>query len=462
MNENFLRQYRQSLILGAVQTAERLFPGERLKVVHSILDGVYCELTGSLLSSREVKVIEHELRTWVNRDIPITCSLDEGGFFHCSFQDTDINSLYSTFGSSGGLKLFQLIHFPPGFILLFPDPNEPDQLPAFVAPEKLSATFSEAQRWLENLHLAEVADVNSIVKDNRSRYLISLAEALHEKKISLIADQIHAQKEHVRVVLIAGPSSSGKTTFAHRLATQLRVNGLRPVALSLDNYFLPREQTPRDEFGQLDFEAFEALDLPLLDRHLKALIEGEAVETPLFDFVSGQRLPEGRNIQLTRNDVLLVEGIHALNPRLLPSLDRRQLFKIYVSALFQLNIDSYNRVPTTDVRLIRRLVRDDQFRGIDPERTLGQWSSVRRGENRNIFPFQEEADIMFDSSLLYELNSLRPYAEPLLVSIGPDSPHLETARHLLRLLSFFTPLESKKIPYNSILREFIGDSIYSS
>ena len=455
-----LRRYRQSLILGLIGVVQELFPREELKISHSILDGVYCELVDSILSSREVQKTEDHLRNWVLADQPIPYETRKDHLYHCSINKQEITTIYPPLDRAGSLKHFKLNHFPPGFILLFPNANHPESISPFVPPEKLSATFSESQRWLENLHLSTVQDVNAIITAKSSHNLICLAEALHEKKISLIADQIFEKRRNVRVILISGPTSSGKTTFAQRLSTQLRVNGLRTVAISLDNYFLPREETPLDSFGQYDFECLEALDLPLLAAHLKTLIGGSEVETPIFDFVLGGRCPTCKPMQLCSDEILVIEGIHALNPCLLPSLDRFQMFKIYVSDLFQLNIDAYTRVPTTEVRLIRRLVRDDKFRGIEPERTLAQWKSVRRGENKNIFPFQEEADVMFNSSLLYELNALRPFAEQLLISVTPESPHYQTAIHLMTLLSFFNPMESSTVPFNSILREFLGGSAY--
>ncbi|WP_407308651.1 uridine kinase [Desulfosporosinus sp. SB140] len=460
MSDYSIRRYRQSLILGLIGVVKKLFPDEQLKITHSILDGVYCELEDSLLSSREVIKIEEDLQRWVLADQTISYETRQDRLYHCYFDNLEIKTIYPPLERAGTLKYFQLIHFPPGFILLFPNANHPETLAPFVPPEKLSATFSETQRWLENLHLAKVQDVNSIISADGSHDLICLAEALHEKKVSSIADRIFEQRRNIRIILISGPSSSGKTTFAQRLSTQLRVNGLRPIALSLDNYFLSREETPLDANGQYDFESLNALDLPLLATHLNALIRGENVETPIFDFVCGQRSPVGKPMQLSSDEILVIEGIHALNPCLVPTLDRNQMFKIYVSALFQLNIDDYNRVPTTEVRLIRRLVRDNQFRGINPERTLGQWESVRRGENNNIFPYQEEADVMFNSSLLYELNALRPHAEQLLLSITPDCAHYKTATHLLTLLSFFSPLDVATIPFTSILREFLGGSAY--
>ena len=454
------RRYRQSLILGLIGVVKELFPGEELKISHSILDGVYCELVNSILSSREVQKTEDQLRNWVLADQPIPYETGKDHLYHCTINKQEITTIYPPLDRTGSLKRFKLIHFLPGFILLFPNINHRESISPFVPPEKLSSTFSETQRWLENLHLSTVQDVNAIITAKSSQDLICLAEALHEKKVSSIADQIFDKRRNVRVILISGPTSSGKTTFSKRLSTQLRVNGLRPIALSLDNYFLPREETPLDSSGQYDFECIEALDLPLLAAHLKTLIGGSEVETPIYDFVCGGRSPTCKPMQLSSDEILVVEGIHALNPCLLPSLNRNQMFKIYVSDLFQLNIDAYTRVPTTEVRLIRRLVRDAKFRGIDPERTLAQWKSVRRGEISNIFPFQEEADVMFNSSLLYELNALRPFAEQLLVSVTSESPHYQTAIHLLTLLSFFNPMDSSTVPFNSILREFLGGSAY--
>jgi len=461
MSDYSIRKYRQSLVIGLIGVVKELFPDEQLKISHSILDGIYCELENSILSSREIQKIEDHLRTWVLSDQAISCETGKDHLYHCQIGDEMITTIFPPLERSSSLIHFKLIHFLPGFILLFPNANHPDSLSHFVPPEKLSATFSETQRWLENLHLSNVQDVNAIISAKSSQDLIYLAEALHEKKISSIADRIFEQRSKVRVILISGPTSSGKTTFAQRLSTQLRVNGLRPVALSLDNYFLPREETPLDCNGQYDFECLEALDLPLLAAQLNAIIGGSEIETPIFDFVCGGRCPAGRPMRLSPDEILVIEGIHALNPSLLPSLDRTQMFKIYVSALFQLNIDAYTRVPTTEVRLIRRLVRDDKFRGTDPARTLAQWESVRRGENNNIFPYQEEADVMFNSSLLYELNALRPYAEHLLISITPDCPHYEMAVHLLTLLSFFDTFDISKVPFNSILREFLGGSAYN-
>ncbi len=458
--ENAMLNHRQSLTLGLITIVENLFPEEKLHINYSILDGIYAEFADSLISPREVDLIEKELRYWALQNTLIDCRAGEGGYFYCTNGNKTIPTLYPTGDHSGAIDNFALIPYAPGFILHFPSADHPEDMVPFVPPAKLSATFAESHQWVKNLGLSQVRDVNRIIEEEPNQ-LIYLAEALHEKKISAIADQILAQRQHKKVILISGPSSSGKTTFAQRLAVQLRVNGLSPLHLSLDNYFLSRDQTPRDEQGRHNFEVLEAIDLPLLNHQILDLIKGKEVETPVFNFVTGTREKQGHPLRLSPENILIIEGIHGLNPRLIPSLERDQLFRIYVSALFQLNIDSYNRIPTTQVRMIRRLVRDDLFRGITPEKTLSQWSSVRTGEDSNIFPFQEEADVMFNSSLLYELNALRPYAEPLLITITEDNPYYDTAQNCLRLLSFFTPLDTGKVPFNSILREFLGDCIFT-
>lgn len=459
MSESYVRQCRQTLQLGLIYVVQKLYPEEKLKISYSILDGVYCEFTGSPVSSREVKLIESHLQAWVKQNNAIESLDKEGNYFKYKLDDTVIRTIYPAFEKPASINCgFNIIHFSPGFILHFAD--QPNLLGSFVLPEKLSATYSDTQRWLENLNLDKVKDVNSYIREGRSRDLISISEALQEKKIADIADRILQEKKTVKMVLISGPSSSGKTTFAQRLSTQLRVNGLKPVPLSLDNYFVNREQTPKDASGQPDFDALEALDLPFLNEQIESLIQGHTVEIPNFDFLTGSRTARGHCLCLGPDDILVVEGIHALNPRLLTNIDKNYFFKIYISALFQLNIDTFNRVPTTEARLIRRIVRDDKYRGFGPERTLKQWASVRRGENTNVFKYQEEADIMFNSSLIYELNALRSYAEPLLEKVPADSPYHDAVSRLLNLLSFFEPMETNQVPFNSILREFLGGSLY--
>lgn len=458
MADDYMRRYRQTVQLGLIKVVQDLFPEEKLKIPYSILDGIFCELSGSIISPREVDLIGARLSAWIQENKTINFLGKEGNYYRYDVDGTVIDCIYPAFENPSIIEGFDLIDFIPGFILHFTDKNSDE----FILPEQLSATYFETQRWLENLHLDNVKDVNDYIKEGRHLELIGLAEALHEKKISHIADMILQNIKTVRVILISGPSSSGKTTFTQRLATQLKVNGLKPIALSLDNYFVNREDTPLDESGQYNFDALEALDLKLLNQQMDLLIKGEAVETPVFNFKTGRREPQGNPLSLKHDDILLVEGIHALNPDLLPSINRNYFFDIYLSALFQLNIDHHNRVPTTEARLIRRIIRDEQFRGFPPERTLNQWASVRRGESTNVFKYQEQADVMFNSSLLYELNALRSFAEPLLQKVPQESEHYHAAVRLLNLLSFFEPMDISKVPFNSILREFLGGCVYES
>ncbi len=461
MIETHLNRNRQTVQLGLIQVMRELFPNEALKIAYSIQNGIFCCLRDSILSVREVAAISDRLQEWVRKDIPIKLLSFSGGFYHHLLDGIVVKTIYPAHDRSSLTEPFRLIPFSGGFLVYFcPPGNESSAAPPM--PGTLSATYEQTQHWLKNIGIETVSDVNRLLSSGKETDLISISEALHEKEISDIADLISHRRRFVRVVLISGPSSSGKTTFTQRLSTQLRVNGLRPVPISLDNYFVNREHTPLDENGKPDYECLEAIDLEFLQRQVAQMIGGEPVETPLFDFVTGKRSEETLPVHLGPSDVLLLEGIHALNPLLLPDVNRNELFKIYLGALFQLNIDLINRVPTTEVRLIRRIVRGELFRGTPPEKTIELWANVRKGETKNIFVFAEEADAMFNSSLLYEMNALRPYAEASLRKIGDDSPHRETRDRLLNLLSFFDTTDSSKIPLNSILREFIGGSLYST
>ncbi|UWG95794.1 nucleoside kinase [Dehalobacter sp. DCM] len=457
MTDNYNRKYRQTILLGLIKVIKELFPDEILKIPYSIRDAVYCEFADSLISPREVKLIETTLQHWLRHGSRIDLKEKRNGFYVYNVNNTLIKTIYPSFDDTSVIKGFRLYPFAPGFIFDFIDDAEaPEQFPL---PEKLSATYAESEKWLEVLKLSEVEDVNTYIRNGCAQEIISLAEALQEKKIADIADMIDSEKKRVRIVLISGPSSSGKTTFTKRLSTQLTVNGLKPISLSLDNYFLDRDKTPRDNQGQPDFDSLYALDLSLLNNHLERLIAGETVETPVFNFLTGTKNHHGQVLCLKPDNILLVEGIHALNPGLL-TINNNFFFKVYISALFSLNINSHNRVPTTEARLIRRIVRDEKFRGFPPERTLKQWASVRQGEKSSVFKYQEKADVMFNSSLLFELNALRSYAEPLLATVPENSDYHDAAVRLLNLLSFFEPMDTSNIPFNSILREFIGGSIY--
>jgi uridine kinase len=360
--------------------------------------------------------------------------------------------------STSFLRWFKLRHYKPGFILRFPRRHWPTSLRPFRDYPKLIAVFREYGEWMDIMDVRDVGGLNEAFESGRLRELVLVAEALHQQRIAQVAQQIAQRRDKVRLVLIAGPSSSGKTTFTKRLAVHLLANGIRPKPLGLDDYFVDRDQTPRDENGDFDFEALEALDLELLNAQLLDLMSGREVTLPHFNFQSGTR-EQGSIVQLRGDHVLLVEGIHGLNPRLVPQIPQERIFRIYASALTQLNIDMHNRVPTTDTRLIRRIVRDATYRGYSATDTITRWESVRRGEKRYIFPFQEHADVMFNSALVYELAVLKPFAEPLLHEIDQASTQYNEARRLLAFLEWFRPCVSDLVPDNSILREFIGGSI---
>ena len=310
------------------------------------------------------------------------------------------------------------------------------------------------------MEVGDVGALNEQVVAGKGGDLIRIAEALHEKKIAQIADQISADQEQIRLILIAGPSSSGKTTFAQRLAVQLRVNGLRPISISIDDYFVNRDQTPVGPDGLPDFECLNAIDLQLFNEQISSLIQGLPVRLPRYDFQKGERRFRDEILQITDEQPIIIEGIHGLNDRLTSEIPKDHKFKIYISALTQLNIDDHNRIPTTDNRIIRRIVRDHQFRGHNAITTIGLWPRVRRGEEQHIFPFQEEADVMFNSALIYELAVLKSYAEPLLAGITSDCPEYTEAKRLLKFLSYFKPLDDCEVPLNSIIREFLGRSCF--
>ncbi|MEZ5124627.1 MAG: nucleoside kinase [Thermoleophilia bacterium] len=458
MRETHLRQGRQTVKLGLIKVIHDLFPGETLKTAYSIMEGIFCNLDGSVVSTREVKQIEVALKEWVRRGDPIQPLGRENGYYVYQVDGLTVRTVYPARCRPSAVEDFSVIPFSYGFIVDFGD--EAREGVPLVPPFHLAAAQEENQRWLDRIDVEEVADVNSYIRDHRQLKLIGMAEALHEKRISAIADEILRLQRALRILLISGPSSSGKTSFAQRLSTQLEVNGLRPVALSTDNYFVDRVNTPRDAQGDFDFEALTALDLPLLQDHVTRLVLGGTVDVPTFDFVAARRTAETTRMSLGPGEILIIEGIHALDPALLGDIPRTMLYKIYVSALGGLNIDMVNRVPTTEIRLVRRIVRDAKYRGISPEDTIGRWDSVRRGEYRDIFRFQEDADVMFNSSVVYELNALRPFAEAALRGIPSGSPAHHARDRLMNLLSFFAPIDIEKVPFNSILREFVGGSIY--
>jgi len=480
------RIYRRSLTFLMVAAAHRIFPEAQIYVDHSLpFGGYFCEVSDRApFTDEELSRLASEMRHLVAADLPILrednvpldaalevfqrhgqpdkVTLFEGRDRRCkaSVRLYNLDGYRDYFHgymvpSTGYLKVFGLLRWEEGFVLQYPRRIEPSTLQEPTRYPQLKHVFREYGNWLRRLGIENVGGLNRAITNSRAREVILVSEALHEQGIADIAGQIANRNERVRVVLIAGPSSSGKTTFSKRLAVQLLAHGIRPFALELDNYFVNREDTPRDASGEYDFEALEALDLALFNTQLKALLDGEAVQMPRFNFRTGQR-ETGRVVQLPKDRVIIVEGIHGLNPRLVYALPDASIFRIYASALTQLNLDRHNRVPTTDSRLIRRITRDARTRGYSATDTLRRWESVRRGEKLHIFPYQEYADVMFNSALVYELAVLKPLAEPLLLQVDQDSRQAVEAKRLLKFLEWFQPLDPALVPEDSILREFVG------
>lgn len=484
-DKDAMRVYQRTTTFLMIVATKKLFPQAYVRVNHHIAGGYYCEFEeNSFCNEAHLEAIEAEMKALVAQKLIITketLPIDEAMKY---FKEADMHdkeelfkyrrtstiNVYELEGiknyfygymvpNTKAIQIFSLRAYQNGFILLFPSEVEPTELVNFVPQPKLSDIFRESEHWARILGVDMVATLNDTIAQGHLDDLVRISEALHEKKIAAIADRITSKPE-TRLVLIAGPSSSGKTTFAHRLCIQLRVSGLRPHVISIDDYFVNREHTPRDENGDYNFECLEAIDTQLFNEHMNQLIAGETVEIPSFNFKTGQREHRGHYLSLGEEDVLVVEGIHGLNEKLSYAVPKENKFKIYVSCLTQLNVDCHNRIPTTDTRLIRRMVRDNEHRGIDPERTLELWPSVRKGEKQNIFPFQEEADVMFNTVLLYELAVLKQKAEPLLFRVSRQSPYYGEAKRLLKFLEYFLAAETTQIPNNSIIREFIGGSCF--
>jgi len=478
-----IRIYQRSLKFLLIKAVHDLFPDKELQVRHSVRRGVFFEVVDYKVTPEDVERLEKRMRQLVEEDhrlvkrvVPIDEArrifLEQGRedrYRALEFREKDYVSLYTFddiedyfYGymvpSTGYLKLFGLAAENDGIVLIVPRIENPTRLPDLTLPKQLFDVFTEYTNWIRILGVEDVGRLNEVVKNGRIHEFILISEALHEKKIAQIADMIVSRKK--RIILIAGPSSSGKTTFAKRLAIQLRVNGIMPLNISVDDYFLEKDRTPLDEDGKPDYEALEAIDLELFNRDMNALLKGEEIDVPTFNFITGKREFNGRRIRLDDGGAVIIEGIHALNPRLTSGIDDADKFKIYISAITSMRIDQHNRIPTTDIRLLRRMVRDNLFRGTTAPETIDMWPSVRRGEERNIFPFQHEADAMFNSSLIYELLVLKGYALPLLGAITRDMPQYSEARRLIEFLSYFLQIPADDIPPNSILREFLGGSCF--
>ena len=478
--------YRRSLCFLLAAACHNKFPASRLLVGHSLGSGYYYTVqTGQTISESDVKTLEEEMRSIISRNLPIkSCyvSYDEAvalveksGLkeartqlnFRCppririntldGFSDLYFGPLVT---NSGVLKVFELKKYKDGFLLRFPKGSDSSKVPEFVDQPKLFEIYNKYKTWGQRLGVTSVASLNELIVNRKVNDFIDITETLQEKCISDIADQI-AERKTVRVVLIAGPSSSGKTTTSKKLALELQAMGYVPKVISLDCYYVDHTRTPRDADGNFDFECLEALDIELLNSNLVDLFAGKEIIVPTYNFHDGTQLFEEKNrMSLKENEILIMEGIHGLNDRLTPKIPSEYKFKIYLSALTQLNLDEHNRIPTSDNRLIRRIVRDYQFRGKGAAGTIAMWPSVRRGEEMYIFPFQNNADAILNTALDYELSVLKVYAEPLLLSVKPSEPEYSEACSLLRFLDSFNSIAPTAVPPRSIIREFIGGSAF--
>ena len=478
------RVYNRGVVYIMTKALQEVYPEALLTVNYQLGSALFCEIDNMEVTEEFVKNIKDKMLQITESDFPIkktTMTRTEAekfyeehktlkGILQLDVKEREKISLYYCDGffnylygvlpvSTGVIKIYDVHKYKDGFLVFFPELDTDKKIIDYKESKKLFKTLEEYEDLHKILSVQRIYKLNKKIKENEIDNYILLAEALHEKKIANIADNIFKRK-NVKVVLIAGPSSSGKTTFAQRLGIQMRLNGLKPVTISVDNYFVEREDTPKDEHGNYDFESIEAIDLELFNIHLKKLLNGEEIDMPTFNFSLGHKEYNGRKLKLEDDNVLVIEGIHCLNDRLTYDIPKDQKFKIYISALTVLNIDYHNRISTTDTRLVRRIVRDNQFRGYTALHTLKMWDSVNRGERKHIFPYQEEADAMFNSSLIYELAVLKDYAVPLLKEINNTVPEYSEAKRLLTLLSFFESIKTDVIPKTSLLKEFIGGSAF--
>ena len=489
------RTYLRSLCFVLQNAVRELFPDKVLVIDHSLPSGLYCKVIETrkqedgrcrtlALTQEQLASVKSRMQEIVSADMPFRkekmdavtaekmfeennqpekAELQKSlGKFICSvyFLDGHADTFHGPLlPSTGYLKVFDLLPFAEGFCLQFPSEGDFSKVIPVKTQSKIAATLAEYSDWCSIIRINGIGALNKAISEGHAVELINLSEALHERKYAAIADQIYERRGQVKAVFIAGPSSSGKTSSSLRIALQCRVLGLVPKVIELDNYFVDREHTPKDSEGNYDFEALEAMDLKLLNSQLNDLFAGKEVELPKFDFKAGRSMPSGKRISLGEKEILIMEGIHALDPAMVPDVDNSKIFRVYASALTSLNVDENNNISTSDNRLLRRMVRDNRVRGITPEETITRWYSVRRGENSNIFPFQENADAAFNSALIYELPMLKYYAEPLLRRIAPSSPAYTEAVRLLKFLDYIvalSPDEISAIPPTSIMREFIG------
>lgn len=473
--------YKRTLIFILAKAFNKIDSKIKLRVNYQLNNSMFCTLDNTEVTEELLEKVYNEMKNIVEKNLPIEekkltrkeaedlyskenssrgrlqLNLEENPIINMYFCEDYYNYIYDIIAINTGIaKIFNLKKYDKGFLLRYPSSKTPNELTQYKETKKLLWALNEYNNIHKVLGITTIYELNNTIKDEKKlKNLIMLEEALHEKKIAQIADKI-ASNNKVKMILIAGPSSSGKTTFAQRLGIQLKLNGIKPVMISVDNYFVEREQTPKDKNGEYDFESIEAIDLKLFNQDLKKLLNGEEIECPEFDFHVGTKRYKGKKMHLEEDEVLIIEGIHCLNDRLTSEISKDQKYKVYISDLTVLNMDRINRISTTDTRLVRRIVRDHQFRGYTAEHTLNAWNNVNLGEEKNIFPFQEQADSIFNTSLIYELAALKNIALPLLQNIEKDKKVYAESQRIIELLKYFEPIPNEKIPRNSLLKEFLG------
>ena len=475
-----MKVYRRTLVYIVGKAFEKICPNKKMEVNYQLSNAMFCDIVDGEVTDSFIEELTQEVRRIVKEDIPIRqvvmdreeatrffeetktskgrLQLDLEGnneifMYYC---EDYYNYCYGTLANrTGCVKIFEIVRYNDGFLVRYPSQKEPDKMPKFVKNKKLAWAMEEYDDINKIMKIDRVYRINEAIEKGTIKDIILLAEALHEKKIAKIADNI-AKNKNIKMILIAGPSSSGKTTFAQRLGIQLKLNRIKPVTISVDNYFVERKDTPRDENGEYDFECLEAIDLNLFNDHLTRLLNGEEVEMPEFDFYEGTKRYKGKKLKLEKDEVLVIEGIHCLNDKLTSSIPSEQKYKVYISALTVLNLDRFNRISTTDTRLIRRIVRDYQFRGYSAKHTISTWNKVNEGERNNIFPFQEESNFIFNTSLVYELGALKPIVMPLLEEITKEDKEYAEACRIINMLKYFKEIPKEYVPNNSLLKEFLG------
>jgi uridine kinase len=481
------RLYIRSLIFLLYVAIRETMPQVKMRIPNGISQGYYCELLGlgRKITASDLFEIKNEMESWISRDVPfekkglstedaveelVKQGLEEKSklfeqqgtlFSYLYYLDSYANYFYGHHvPSTSYLSNFDLVPYFDGILLQVPKAGNFNELNEVEEQEKLFGIFKEHKRRAELMNVPNLGMLNEYISTGRGGDIIKISEALHEKKIVEIANAVDSRRDDVKVILIAGPSSSGKTTFSKRLAVQLAVNGIIPHMISLDDYFVAREKTPLDVHGKYDFESLDAVDVEFFNEQLLQLFDGEEVELPRFNFILGRREPSGKKLRLGQGHLLIIEGIHGMNPNLTPGIDDRMSFKIFLSALTQVSIDDQNHISTTDNRLLRRIIRDSKYRGYSAAETIRRWPSVRSGEEKNIFPYQENADVMFNSALIYELAVLKKYAEPLLKAVPESFEEYSETNRLLKFLEYFKHLDDTEIPPTSLIREFLGGSSF--